>query len=147
MVRQCRDDAMKIVQKDLPSVADRLAHALKLLCDKEIQDQKPQRPTVTALCEIAGVSRNSLYQDHRDILEALRQRQQSGHNPEIASLRVANDRLRSENKTLREQRGKLASLVDHYYTAHREIQRTLQKREKELADLRRQLKTKPVIIR
>jgi hypothetical protein len=56
-------------------------------------------------------------------------------------------RLRREAVQLREQLGKLAALVDHYYAAYRDIQILLARRDRELADLRRRLETAPVALR
>ena len=55
--------------------------------------------------------------------------------------------LRREAAQLREQLGKLAALVDHYYAAYRDTQDLLARRERELADLRRRLETAPVALR
>jgi hypothetical protein len=55
--------------------------------------------------------------------------------------------LRREGAQLREQLGKLAALVDHYYAAYRDTQGLLARRERELADLRRRLETSPVALR
>jgi hypothetical protein len=56
-------------------------------------------------------------------------------------------RLRREAAQLREQVGKLAALVDHYYAAYRDVQSLLARRDRELADLRRRLETAPVALR
>ena len=55
-----------------------------------------------------------------------------------------NQKLSTENASLRKQLQKLAALVDHYYLAHREARGLLERRERELADLRRSLKTRPI---
>jgi hypothetical protein len=59
------------------------------------------------------------------------------------SARIA---LSRENKRLREQLAKLAALVDHYYAAYREAQSLLERRERELAELRRRLDSKPAAL-
>jgi hypothetical protein len=56
-------------------------------------------------------------------------------------------RLRRENAQLREQLAKLAALVDHYYGAYRESRSLLDRREHELAELRRRLDLKPLPLR
>jgi hypothetical protein len=56
-------------------------------------------------------------------------------------------RLRRENAQLRAQLGKLAAVVDHYYGAYRESRSLLDRREQELADLRRRLDSAPVSLR
>ena len=55
-------------------------------------------------------------------------------------------RLRREAAQLREQLGKLAALVDHYYAAYRDLQSLLGRRDRELADLRRRLETAPIAL-
>jgi hypothetical protein len=54
--------------------------------------------------------------------------------------------LRRENEQLRVQRAKLVALVDHYYGAYRETQNLLERRERELADIRRRLDNKPILL-
>jgi hypothetical protein len=56
-------------------------------------------------------------------------------------------RLHRENAQLRAQLAKLAALVDHYYGAYRESRGLLDRREHELADLRRRLDCAPVSLR
>jgi hypothetical protein len=55
-----------------------------------------------------------------------------------------NKKLSSENTSLRKQLTKIVALVDHYYLAHREASGLLERRERELAELRRSLKTRPI---
>jgi hypothetical protein len=52
--------------------------------------------------------------------------------------------LHRENRELREQ---LAALVDHYYCAYRESQGVLERRDRELSELRRRLDSKPTGVR
>jgi hypothetical protein len=106
-------------------------------------DSAPQPPTAVALCELAGVSRNALYRYHPDVLEELHklQRQQGG-DPSLA--KSANQQLREENKELRDQVTALAALVDHYFAAWQETRTLLERRERELAELRRNVKPKLV---
>ena len=52
--------------------------------------------------------------------------------------------LRRENMQLREQRAKLAALVDHYFCAYREATALLDRRGRELAQVRRLLQAKPI---
>jgi hypothetical protein len=59
----------------------------------------------------------------------------------------APNQLRRENAQLREQLAKLAALIDHYYGAYRETQSLLERRERELAELRRKLDCAPVPLR
>ena len=57
------------------------------------------------------------------------------------------EQLRQENVALRHKLAKLAALVDHYYCAYRETQQLLARRERELAELRQRLDTRPVPLR
>ncbi len=57
------------------------------------------------------------------------------------------EELRRENAQLREQRAKLAALADHYYCAYREAKSLVERRERELSDVRRQLESKPASVR
>lgn len=108
----------------------------------------PEAPTASALCELAGVSRNALYRYHPDILHALhklqRQRQRQ-RDPGPASRAL--QELRDENEDLHQHVAKLAALVDHYFAAWQETSSLLRRRERELADLRRDAKPKLVSIR
>jgi hypothetical protein len=54
--------------------------------------------------------------------------------------------LRGENDVLREQVVKLAALVDHYYAAWQENRTLLERRERELAELHRNIKPQVVSI-
>jgi AcrR family transcriptional regulator len=109
-------------------------------------DNTPEAPTASALCALAGVSRNALYRYHPDILQELHKLQRQ-RNRDPGSARRALQQLRDENKDLCQQVTHLASLVDHYFAAWRETSSTLQRRERELADLRKSAKTKLVSIR
>lgn len=102
-----------------------------------------QRPTVTALCELAKVSRNTFYRYHRDLLYDLTKLQRR----QISSRRSANRNdmsLREENATLHDQLAKLAALVDHYYAAWKETRSLLDRRERELSELHRRASNKVV---
>ena len=122
--------------------AQRLRDALLRLA----ADNTPEAPTASALCALAGVSRNALYRYHSDILQELHKLQhQRRRSP--ASARRALQQLRDENKGLCQQVTNLASLVDHYFAAWQEASSMLQRRERELADLRKTAKTKLATIR
>lgn len=69
--------------------------------------------TVTELCRLAGVSRNSLYRYHPPVLEALRAHQRHGPRFAHAKARKSAVRRRAENIELRADIAKLAALVDH----------------------------------
>lgn len=55
--------------------------------------------------------------------------------------------LQRENRVLRERLAKLAALVDHYYCAYQESHHLLQRRDRELADLRRAMISQPIDMR
>ena len=55
--------------------------------------------------------------------------------------------LRTENASLHEKMAKLAGLIDHYYSAYRETIALLERRDRELAAVRRKLDLKPVMIK
>lgn len=120
-----------------PSAADRLRQALVRLASSDHSEGM----TVTTLCQMANVSRNSLYRYHPEVLRALREHQRA--RPRISrSADHAIVRQRAELADLRQQVRQLAGLIDHYYAAYREAQALLSRREQELADLRRRLDTK-----
>jgi AcrR family transcriptional regulator len=106
-----------------------------------------QNTTVTELCQLAGVSRNSLYRYHADILRALRKHQ--CRRPSAAQSRAvkSDEQRRIENIALREQLATLAALVDHYYAAQRDAATLLERRDKELGELRRRLKIRPTLVK
>ena len=80
------------------------------------------------------------------MLETLRSRQRERAGTKMKQPSVI-DGLRKENATLRDRMGKLATLVGHYFCAYRETQIFLQRSERQLAELRRSLGTKPRLIR
>lgn len=102
--------------------------------------------SVDELCELAGVSRSALYRHHPAAVAALRQQRMGRRNPSLDSARRGITRLRAENGQLRQTLGKLAALADHYYAAYCESRALLERREKELADLRRRLESRPIPI-
>jgi hypothetical protein len=122
------------------SAGQRLREALAELVRQQSSDNAPQPPTATALCELAGVSRNALYRYHPDVLEELHnlQRQQGGGDPGPA--KQGDHQLREENRELRDQVTALATLVDHYFAAWQETRTLLERRERELTELRRNIK-------
>jgi AcrR family transcriptional regulator len=119
---------------------ERLARArLKDALERLTADtaHRPPRVTVSELCRLAEVSRNSLYRYHAPILAMLR-RHQPRKSARIQARRAAEYRRR-ENEKLREQITQLVALVDHYFAAYRETTTLLERRERELAQLRKQL--------
>ncbi len=91
------------------------------------------RPTISALCRLAGVSRNTLYRYYPDI--ALAVRRFGGRNGKRAGLTRTKTlkALRSEVAMLRGQLAQLATLADHYYTAAEEQRALVARRDRELA--------------
>jgi len=109
-------------------------------------DTKPAAPTASALCELAGVSRNALYRYHPDILHELHKLQRRRRRDPGPAEREL-QQLRDENEDLRQHVAKLATLVDHYFAAWQESSSLLRRRERELADLRKTSKSNVVSIR
>jgi AcrR family transcriptional regulator len=134
------------VNKSLPNPRG-AAHARLTSALAALMNEAPKRTrlTVAELCRRAGVSRNSLYRYHAPILEALRQNQRRpGHGR--AEARRAAERRRREELELHERFAKLAGLVDHYFTAYRETAALLERRERELAELRGKLASRPTVV-
>jgi len=110
------------------------------------QDRAGATVTVTELCGLAGVSRNSLYRYHSSILKALHEHQRRGSKFTQAKARKSVARRRAEKIGLRADIAKLAALVDHYYAAYRETTVLLERRDRELAELRCKLHLKPTLL-
>jgi hypothetical protein len=120
-----------------------LANALATLIQK---DGDNQTATVVELCRLAGVSRNSLYRYHADILKTLRKHQCRRPSAAQSKVRKSDERRRIENNELRERISTLAALIDHHYAAYREASALLERRDRELAELRRRLKLRPALV-
>ena len=131
---------------DNVTTEQRLQQALSQLVDQHASDSMPGKLTATALCQIAGVSRTTLYRYHPGVLHALHKSQRKRCR-KAAPGQQALTALREENAALRTQLGQLAALVDHYFAAWSESQILLQRREGELAALRRSSKTKLASVR
>lgn len=116
--------------------AQRLRDALAEMVGQQAAGGPSHALTAKALCESAGISRNALYRYHRDVLLALHDGQRRQRDRPDASRRVA-VQLRRENRELRQGLAKLAALVDHYFAAWQEVRLQLERRDRELADLRR----------
>ncbi len=119
--------------------ADRLRDALAEMIRQQALETSPTALSATTLCQFADVSRNALYRYHPDVLLAL-QRAQLRRGGQHAPAKREVAQVRGENDVLREQVTKLAALVDHYYAAWKEISTLLARRERELSDLRRNIK-------
>ena len=121
------------------SPGQRLREALAELVRHQASGSASQAPTATALCELAGVSRNALYRYHPDVLQELHElQQQRPRDPGPAKRDL--QQLRAEAEDLRRQAATLAALVDHYFAAWQETRALLGRRERELAELRRNIK-------
>jgi hypothetical protein len=110
------------------------------------QDHADGSATVTALCRLADVSRNSLYRYHSPILKALHEHQRRGPQFRQAKARKSAVRRRAENIGLRADIAKLAALVDHYYVAYRETIVLLERRDREIAELRCKFQLRPALL-
>lgn len=129
-----------------PSAVDRLRAALAEMLRQQASGSSPQALNATTLCQLARVSRNALYRYHRDVLHELHQVQQQQHRyPDPTKQDLF--QLRGENDALREQVTKLVTLVDHYYAAWQENRTLLERRERELAEVRRNTKSPVFSIR
>jgi hypothetical protein len=116
-------------------------------CRQQSSTRRPEATvTVTELCRLADVSRNSLYSYHAPVLKALRDHQRHGPQFAQAKARKSAVQRRAENVGLRAGIAKLAALFDHYYTAYRETASTLERRDRELAELRNKLKLRPALL-
>ena len=100
--------------------------------------------TVKALCEKAEISRNALYRYHGDVLKELKAHNAlcARSNDFVAAARLS--RLQQENASLRVSTERLAALVDYYFCALKEATQLLERRERELANVHRQLAAKVV---
>jgi hypothetical protein len=121
----------------------RLADALALLICRVQGGVASALPTVSELCRLAKVPRNEVYRYHPSILAALRQcRDRATGSSSPGCL----ERRHVEIRELRDQQAKLVALVDHFYAAYREARALLDRRERELAELRRRLARAPTAI-
>lgn len=125
--------------------AQRLREALATMVRQQGNGASPPALTATTLCELAGISRNALYRYHPEGVQALRAAQQK-HRPRSDGDRQAAQRLRQDNAVLREQIARMAALVDHYFAAWQETRLLLQRRDRELAESRRDAKVRVVSI-
>lgn len=127
-----------------PEAAARLSKALALLKRRNSSDAARQGPTISELCRLAGVSRNAIYRYHPTVLATLRRLQGRSADPPGQWARSAHA---ADHARLQDQLSKLAALVDHYYAAYRETRALLDRRDRQLAELRRKLNSAPVAIR
>jgi hypothetical protein len=125
--------------------AQRLREALATMVQQQGNGASPRALTATTLCELADISRNALYRYYPEVVQALHAAQQK-HRPRLAGDRRAAQRLRQDNAVLREQIAKMAALVDHDFAAWQETRLLLQRRDRELAESRRDAKLRMVSI-
>jgi AcrR family transcriptional regulator len=128
------------------STGDRLKQALAQLTQRDTASDRHKAMSVAALCRLAGVSRNLLYRYHPGVLQCLREHQRQCRSAGEDKADFTAKHLRGENVALREQVAKLAALVDHYYAAYRETRVLVERRDCELAELRRSLNSKPLVL-
>lgn len=121
--------------------SERLREALATMVRQQGSDPSPRALTATTLCELAGISRNALYRYHPDAVQALHAAQQK-YRPRLDGDTRAARRLRQDNAALREQLAKMAALVDHYFAVWQETRLLLERRDRELAELRRDAKVR-----
>ena len=124
------------------SASDRLRSALATLKDSVPRGET--RITAAAVCRAANVSRNSLYRYHPEILRTLREQRPRQTVARRSSCAAVADRR--EPSSLRFQAKRLAALADHFYAAYTESQALLSRRNLELAELRRRLDSKAIVL-
>lgn len=144
-VRQRTEEVNRLPRRQ--ATETRLKNALTTLIQSVGEGNLAQKASVTELCRLAGVSRNALYRYHTPILKALRQHQCRRPSAAQSSAVKSNERRRIENVALREHISKLGALVDHYCAAYREAASLLERRDRELAELRRRLKLRPALVK
>ncbi len=122
------------------STKNRLTDALSKLT--AARPRAPDRITVSGLCNLAGVSRNTVYRYYPDIAEATRRLIGRRGTHRRSAQQNTLGALRSELAMLRAQLSQLATLVDHYHTAAEELRTLLARRDRELATLRDSLRSR-----
>ena len=127
-----------------PAAAARLSKSLALLKRRKSDDASHQGATISELCRLAGVSRNAVYRYHPKILAELRRQQ--GRSADLPG-QWAMPSGGVDHALLQDQLSKLAALVDHYYAAYRETRALLDRRDRQLAELKRKLNSAPIAIR
>jgi AcrR family transcriptional regulator len=129
-----------------PPAKARLTKALTTLIQRDGENRAAPSATVAELCRLADVSRNSLYRYHADILKGLRKHQCRRPSAAQSKAVKSDERRRIENIALREHISALAALVDHHYAAYREASALLERRDRDLAELRRRFNLRPTPI-
>ena len=113
-------------------VKDRLDEALSSLTSAP----SGPRPSISSLCRIACVSRNTLYRYYPDVAKTVHQLRRRDARHRGSARQKTLKVLRSEVAMLRTQLAKLAALADHYHAAAEEQRTLVRRRDRELAALR-----------
>jgi AcrR family transcriptional regulator len=113
------------------SIKSRLSDALSTLASAV--PPVSHRITVSNLCRVAGVSRNTVYRYYPDVVEAARRLNRRRGARRRSAQQHALRALRSELAVLRVQLAKLVTLVDHYHTEAEELRALLARRDRDLA--------------
>jgi len=127
--------AKTTIEAPRPPAAQRLHDALATLLRQQTDGESSKALTDLVLCQLAGISRNALYRYHPDVLLSLHEAQ-SHQRARPAAKRIARQ-LRQDNRELHYQLTQLAALVDHYFAAWQEARLQLERRDREVAELRR----------
>jgi AcrR family transcriptional regulator len=144
MVRRPRTDTTHPQRR---TAQEQLTKALTTLTRPDGDHRVAPSATVTELCRVAGVSRNSLYRYHPEILKALRKHQSRRPSSAQFKFRQSDERRRLENVALRQHISALVALVDQHYAAYRDASALLERRDRELAELRVRLKLRPIQVK
>jgi AcrR family transcriptional regulator len=132
----------KTTRRPRRTAEERLAEALETLAA-----HRDRATTVTELCRLADVSRNSLYRYHTTSLKRLRKLQCRRTRVSESKAVKSDEQRRIENVALHENISRLAALVDHYYAAYQETATLLHRRDGELAELRRSVQLTPTVVK
>ena len=125
------------------SIKSRLTDALSALTS-EIPPAS-HRITVSSLCRLAGVSRNTVYRYYPDIAEAARRLNRRCGARRRSAQQNTLHALRSELAMLRVQLVQLATLADHYHTEAEELHALLARRDRDLATGRGRMRATVVL--
>jgi hypothetical protein len=127
-----------------PAAAARLAKALDVLKRRKGDDDIGQCATISELCRLSGVSRNAVYRYHPKVLAELRRLQGRSSSPPGVWAKPSST---TDVAATQEHLAKAVTLVDQYYAAYREALALLDRRDRQLAELRRKLDSAPVVMR
>jgi hypothetical protein len=97
-----------------------------------------RRISAVELCKRAQVSRNCLYESHREIVRELGGLRLTQKSPLLTEIEAQMKRLKIRNAELELAVRQLASHCDAYYQAYSEVRRKLDRSEKTLASLRKE---------